>query len=148
VRCQDFLPTEAALLHSASARASTQMHPTPWPRIPLSIALPARGQRYLTCIIEMLTRSCGANLLRFEDNTADCSAKPKNEHSASYEQLAAQRISLASVSNEWPERFADIMMNDKVGMLILLGCFVIDDHKLGTRVFRHQRESCCGPNDK
>ncbi len=68
----------------------------------------------------MLTRSCGANLLRFEDNTADCSAKTKNEHSASYEQLAAQRISLASVSNEWGQRFADIITDDKVSMLVML----------------------------
>lgn len=102
------------------------------------------GQRYLSCRVEMAARF-GANLLRFEDNTADCSAKTKNEHSAKYEQLVL-RISLASVSNEWAQRVADIVMDDKVRMLVVLGHLVIDNHQSGARTLGHQRKTCRRPH--
>jgi hypothetical protein len=50
------------------------------------------------------------------------------------------------VSYEWAERFADIVMDDKVGMLIVLGRLVVDDHQSGACTLGHQWKPCRRPH--
>ena len=51
--------------------------------------------------------------------------------------LARRQINRASVADERTERVADIMANDEIGNIVLLGRFVIDDNELSARAFRH-----------
>src|ERR1700761_8822738 len=55
--------------------------------------------------------------------------------------LACPRINWASVAHEWPERVADVMPDDEIGHLVLLGGFVIDNNELRARAFCHQRKT-------
>src|SRR5579859_182488 len=62
--------------------------------------------------------------------------------------LACQRINWASVAYKRPERLANIMPNDEIGDIVLLGGFVIDDNELCARAFRHHRKAGGWPYDQ
>ena len=55
--------------------------------------------------------------------------------------LAHRRINWASVAYERPKRFPDIVPDDQIGDVILLGRFVVDNHQFGAAVLGHHRKA-------
>jgi hypothetical protein len=64
---------------------------------------------------------------RIEDNTRACIANIKNTQSWTYEQACAAANQFGLVSDERPQRFTDVMPDDKICKVILFRRFVVDD---------------------
>ena len=79
----------------------------------------------------MIVMTTQRESLDSKDNTLVRGAYKKNKFAGSYEQLARTRINSASISDEWSERLPDIIPDHKIGDIILVGRFVVDDHELG-----------------
>src|SRR5258706_11820282 len=83
--------------------------------------------------------------LESKDNTPACRAYKKNKIVRSYEQSCASANQFAksiwqSVTYERPQRLPDIVPDDQISNVILLGGLVVDDHQSGTAVFGQHGE--------
>lgn len=67
---------------------------------------------------------------------SDVRQRQKMNMKTAMNNLAQQRIDPASITDERPQRLADVVADHQIGVLVLFRRLVVDDDKLGTAALR------------